>query len=117
MDQQPTGAPVTPTPPTTGWSAPPPPAPPAGRGFDFNDFISFRYLITPTFITVIYVIGAVLITLGSLASLTQGAGGIISGVILFLVGNLLWRIYTEFVMVLFRINDSLQSIDRRGRGM
>jgi hypothetical protein len=103
-----------PTSPPTNWN-PPPAASPPGRSFDLNEFLTFRYLITPTFVTIIYVVGAVFITLAALAALTQGANGIISGLILFLVGNLIWRVYMEFVMVLFRINDSVQSIDRRGR--
>jgi len=37
--------------------------------------------------------------------------------IVLVFGNLYWRVILEFVMVLFRMNDSLQSIDRRGRGM
>jgi hypothetical protein len=87
-------------------------------GFNFNDFLTFRYLITPAFVTVIYVIGAVLITIAALASLANAdAGGGISAVLVLLIGNLFWRIYMEFIMVLFKINDSLKSIDRRGRGM
>jgi len=32
-------------------------------------------------------------------------------------GNLYWRVILEFVVVLFRMNDALQSIDRRGRSL
>jgi hypothetical protein len=103
--------------PPASWSTPAP-QPPGNGGFNFNDFLSFRYLITPTLMTVIYVIGAVLITLGSLAALASGGGGgVLSGLLVFVFGNLYWRVILEFVMVLFRMNDSLKSIDRRGRGM
>jgi hypothetical protein len=107
--------PGTGTPPSS-WSAPAP-QPPVKGGFNFNDFLSFRYLITPPLMTVIYVIGAVLITLGSLAALASGGGGVLSGLLVFVFGNLYWRVILEFVMVLFRMNDSLKSIDKRGRGM
>ena len=104
----------TPLPGQMRWT---PEAPGAGGG-TFSDFLAFRYLITPAFITVIYVIGAVLLTLGALATVVSGApGAAVSGIVLLVFGNLWWRIVLEFVMVLFRINASLQSIERRGRGM
>jgi hypothetical protein len=111
--QQPStgGAPVS-------WSTPPPQPPGKAGGFDFREFLSFRYLITPPLMTVIYVIGAVLITLASLATLaTREGGGVVVGLLIFVFGNLYWRVILEFVMVLFRMNDSLQSIEKRGRGM
>ena len=95
----------------------PPPTSRSG-GFDFNDFITFRYLITPTLITVVYIIGAVLITIVALgATVSGGTAGLLVGLLILIFGNLYWRVILEFVMVLFRMNDSLQSIDRRGRGM
>jgi hypothetical protein len=95
-----------------------PQLPPRSGGFTFNDFITFRYLITPTLITIVYIIGAVLITLGGLAAMVKGgAGGLLLGLLVVVFGNLYWRVIAEFVMVLFRMNDSLKSIDRRGKGM
>jgi hypothetical protein len=112
MDAQP---PIQPPNPQVPWAAPSPPRP---GGFDFNDFIRFRYLITPAVITVVYVIGAIAITIGALGALAAGgANGLVLGVLFLVFGNLYWRVILEFVMVLFRMNDSLQSIDRRGRGM
>jgi len=70
--------------------------------------------------TVIYVIGAIgitLVSLGALLAVAGGNGAIVTGLLLFLFGNLYLRIFCEFVMVLFRMNDSLQSIDGRGKGM
>ena len=93
-------------------------APRPGGGFNFGEFIAFRYLITPTIITIVYVIGAVLITLGALGALVSGgSNGVVFGLLFFFFGNLYWRVLMEFVVVLFKMNDSLQSIDRRGRGM
>ena len=106
---------LTPNQPAVSWG--PPPQQGVGA-FNFSDFINFRYLITPGFITVIYVVGALFITIAALSAAgTAGSGGVLSGILLFVFGNLWWRIVLEFVMVLFRMNDSLQSIDRRGRGM
>ena len=103
------------TPPPVGWSAPPPPVASPSKGFNIQDFAYFRYLITPAFMTVIYIIGAVLITFGALASIVGGQ--LLAGVLVFLFANLYWRIICEFIMVLFRMNDSLKSIDSRGKGM
>lgn len=109
---QPGQAPVSWTPPIT------PPVGPPTRRFDFNDFITFRYLITPGLVTVIYVVGALLITIASVvAMLSGGSAGVVGGLLALVFGNLYWRVILEFIMVLFRMNDALQSIDRRGRGM
>jgi hypothetical protein len=119
--------PQQPTPSEPPPSQPPPSQPPVSWApqapaqpgtFNFSDFVNFRYLITPGFITVIYVVGAILITIAALAAAgSGGSGGVLGGLFFLILGNLWWRIILEFVMVLFRINDSLASIDRRGRGM
>lgn len=115
MDQSgSTGTPGTSS--SSGWAAPPSLAK-AAEGFNVKDFLAFKYLITPPFMTIIYIIGAIGITLGSLASLTNGMAGLIFGLVLFVFGNLYWRIILEFIMVLFSMNGALQSIDRRGKGM
>jgi hypothetical protein len=109
------------TPPTSqppvSWGSPPPPR--SDGGFSLSDFFSFRHLITPTFIRVIYIIGAILITLSALAYLSVPAGGagLVYALFVVIIGNLWWRIVLELVMVLFRINDSLAAIERRGRGL
>ncbi len=85
-------------------------------GFNWGDFFSFRYMITPIIIRVIYIVAVVLITLSALLALLQGgAGGILSGVLIFLFGNLFLRIYLELVMLFFGMNDALRSIERQRR--
>jgi len=115
-NQPPPGQPPPGQPPVA-WAPPPPRR--AGDGFNLSDFLGFRYLITPGFITVIYVVGVIFITLAALGALAapSGSGGVVSALFFLIIGNLWWRIILEFVMVLFRINDSLESIDRRGRGV
>ena len=109
---------MEPQPPNAPPNAPvswPQQAPPRPGGFDFREFVEFRYLITPAIITIVYVIGAILITIAAIAS--GGGGGVLSGLLVLIFGNLYWRVILEFVVVLFRMNDSLRSIDRRGHGM
>jgi hypothetical protein len=107
----------SPNQPPVSWA--PPPGPRSGRPFNFGDFLSFRYLITPGFITVIYVIGVIVITLAALVTVAVpgDASAAIRAIVGWIILNIWWRIILEFVMVLFRINDSLESIDRRGRGL
>jgi hypothetical protein len=94
---------------------------------EFNKFITFEELITPQAITIVYIIGAILITLGSLAFMGIGivmpqygsysssnpfSGGflILFGLIYLIFGNLFWRMLCEFLIVIFKINDTLVSI-------
>jgi hypothetical protein len=108
-----------PTPPVPARQADPTPPVPARQGdsapFSVNDFLAFRQLITPTVVTVVWIIGAALITLSALASLA--ANGLIAAIVIFVVGNFAWRIWMEFVIVLFRIHDTLRSIERKGPGL
>jgi hypothetical protein len=103
--------------PPVAW-APRPPRRERGS-YPFADFLTFRSLITPRFITLIYAIGVVWITLAAAVVLLQPAtsGAIVSALFFLVIGNLWWRVIVEFVLVLFRINESLQSINRRGGGM
>jgi hypothetical protein len=107
---------MEPTPAPSTYTSPPPPR--TTGGFDWSDFINFRYLITPGLVTVIYVLGAVFITLGAIGVLLAGGtGGVIGGLLIFVFGNLYWRVILEFIIVLFRINEGIRSIDQRGRGV
>ncbi|HKG56919.1 MAG TPA: hypothetical protein VKA85_06710, partial [Candidatus Limnocylindrales bacterium] len=78
--------------PPVAWQPAPARRPQQDRGFDLSDFLTFRYLITPGFITAIYVIGAILITLTALVSLGNGSGGVIAALVVLIIGNIWWRI-------------------------
>lgn len=83
----------------------------------FADFFSFKMFITRPFIKIIYVIGAVLLTIGSIASMilgvsTYGGGmAIIYSLLMLILGNIGWRITCEVWIVFFRMHDILKSID------
>lgn len=100
-----------------------------------REFLSFKKFIAVPSITIIYLIGFFLITLG--ASILMGMGiwalilpnnvalmlplfGVWSGVLYFLAGlilliggNILWRLYCEYTVIQFRIYEALVSIDRK----
>lgn len=83
----------------------------------FNDFISFRKFISLTFIQVLYVIGAVVITIAGIVFLVQAvdsrhAGELtLSGLGLLVVGNLLWRVICEAWILFFRLASSVGNIE------
>jgi hypothetical protein len=95
---------------------------------DVQRWINFEEFVTPSIITIVYVLGVILITLFSLYMLTTvySAGSssyfyssgpswhfenAIIAVIIFVLGNLLLRIYCEILIVIFKIHDHLNSID------
>lgn len=75
----------------------------------FKDVITFRILISLYAIQIIFWVGTAIIVLASLyliGELNQGGRGLI----LLIVGPIIWRLYCEIFIVIFRINDSLLSI-------
>ena len=85
-------------------------------------FLDFKEFITPSLITILYYIGAVLIVLfllgGVIASARYTGFGfsqlltIVLGIPLSL---LLWRVYCELMILLFKIHDRLVSIDDKSK--
>lgn len=90
-------------------------------GFNWADFFSFKTLITLKFIQIIYIIGAVLITIFGLIMMFGssmmpygyglGAGGFLIGLLYMVVGNLMWRIWCEIIIIFFRMNKTLGEIN------
>jgi hypothetical protein len=95
---------------------------------NFDKFLKFDELITESVIKIIYLLGALVITLIGLFIVVapsfilpmimgKNAGyalyGIVFGVIVILFGNLFWRIACEAFIVIFKIHDSVVSIDNK----
>jgi hypothetical protein len=79
-----------------------------------SEYLSFKRFITTTFIMIIYVLGAIFVTIGAfLLMIFGGALGIIGGVIMLVLGNLAWRILCEYWVVQFRIYEEIASLNRR----
>jgi len=95
-----------------------------------GNFFSFRWMITPGLIKTIYIAGAVVITLMGLGIVfgvavhvpgpegepvrhAVGGIGVLVGLVYILLGNLLWRLWCEFVIVIFSMHELLGSIDRK----
>lgn len=77
-----------------------------------NDFLSFRKMIVPVIIQVLFWIGVVLSVLGGvvMAAVADGAGEVLIGVLWIFLGPIIVRIYCEVLIVVFRINETLTDI-------
>lgn len=88
-----------------------------------KDFLSFRTMITPVFIQIIFIIGVLIILIFSLYEIISGAGKrnggdmILSGIITLILGPLVLRIYLEIIVVVFSINRSVLEIKRNTDSM
>lgn len=82
-----------------------------------SEFLSFRKMITPVIIEVLFWIGVGLCVIAGLVNIVGGAtarygGGwqVAWGILLILLGPLAVRIYCELLIVVFRILDALHEI-------
>jgi len=77
-----------------------------------SDFFSFRRMITPAIIQVIFWIGLIAIAGASLALLIAGdeAWTRVMGIVYLIIGPILWRVWCEIMILLFRISETLTDI-------
>ncbi len=91
----------------------------------YAEYFAFRELVTPQLIKVVYIVGACFITAAGLLSILSPetlneyeAGPILTrvgGILVLLVGNLVWRMMCEGAILLFSLHELLVSIDTRAR--
>lgn len=92
---------------------------PAKEDSTISDFFSFRKMISPILVRIIYIIGLAAITIRGLVLLSQVSQyheeriWIGLGIIVF--GNIVWRIICEGLILLFRIHEILRSIEKQQR--
>jgi len=93
-------------------------------GGGFYDFLVFRKLISPEIIKVVYGVGALLITVMGIIAIAaptlrpdffQGANSPLFGVAILIVGNVLWRMLCEGIILFFSMHEVLVSLDSRAR--
>ena len=77
-----------------------------------NDFLSFRKMITPVFIQVIFWIAVVMCAIAALMSMISvgGFAGVLGGLLMLIIGPFVARIYCELLIIMFRIYDELVAI-------
>ncbi|MDH7514375.1 MAG: DUF4282 domain-containing protein [Bacteroidota bacterium] len=75
-----------------------------------NEFWSFEKMITPTIIKILFWIGIVLCVIIGILVMTKGDILILGGLLIIILGPIVWRVYCELLMVIFSINDHLRQI-------
>jgi hypothetical protein len=73
-----------------------------------GEYLSFRKMITPVFIQVIFWIAIAGIVIAALVQIANDAVG--AGLLTLIFGPLFARIYAEILMVIFRINDNVAAL-------
>lgn len=88
-----------------------------GYSGGMRDFLSFRKMITPIIIQIIFWAGVGFCLLAGLVMIVMGAttrfgGGVqvLSGLLLFFLGPVVVRIYSELLIIFFRMNETLTQI-------
>jgi hypothetical protein len=82
-----------------------------GKEADMNEFLSFRKMITPVIIQVLFWIGVAVCVISGLATMV-GGDRVIPGLLMLLLGPIAVRVYCELLILLFRIHDAVDEIRR-----
>lgn len=79
-----------------------------------NEFLTFRKMITPMIIQILFWIFAAITVITGLVAVVAGEdmNNRLGGIIMIFVGPIMVRIYCEILIVIFRINDSLREIEK-----
>ena len=77
-----------------------------------GDFLSFRKMITPVIIQIIFWIGVAAAIIGGIVVLVAAdeAGTRVLGLLYMILGPLYWRVVCEIVILFFRMNETLTDI-------
>ena len=77
-----------------------------------NEYLTFRRMVTPVFIQVIFWILVVVIVIAGIAIIAEDEP--VTGLLTIIIGPLIARIYAEILIVIFRINDNVAAIRVQG---
>jgi hypothetical protein len=80
-----------------------------------SDFWSFRKMVTPVIIEILFWVGVIACIIGGIAMIVMGShyygsNTTLKGVLLLIFGPLAVRVYCEILIVFFRINETLTEI-------
>ena len=114
MSQLPPDQPAPPTPPSSQPTTPPPPTvPPIDYSslpapFSFADFLTFRTMIAIPVIMILFWVGVFYVVIQAFWLMFHHA--FCYGLSVLIVGPFVVRLYCEFLIVVFRINETLTEI-------
>lgn len=80
-----------------------------------RDFFAFRTMISGFVIQIVFVLGLIAIVIGSIGAFANDQ--VPAGVLILVVGTLYWRILCEVLIVVFRMNSSLEVIKDNTAGL
>lgn len=75
-----------------------------------GDFLTFRRMITPMLIQIVFWVGFLATVIAGLVAIGNDEPGM--GILLIVVGPLAIRIYCELLILFFRMNETLTDIKR-----
>jgi hypothetical protein len=79
-----------------------------------SDFFSFRTMITPVIIQILFWLGVALCVIFGIGYMVigsrYGAAGPVYGLLILIFGPVVVRIYCEILIIFFRINETLTEI-------
>jgi hypothetical protein len=78
-----------------------------------GDFLRFETMITPVLIQILFWVAVVFCLIEGIAMMEAGGG--VVGLMLFILGPLAARIYSEIFIVWFRMAEHLRQIDHNTR--
>jgi hypothetical protein len=76
-----------------------------------GDYFNFKSMVSPVLIKVIYFLGFLSLTVSGVVMMTRNQP--LEGLSALVFGNLLWRITCEGIIIIFRIHESLVSIEEK----
>ena len=79
-------------------------------GHSWADFLMFRRMIIPILVRILFVVALVVCVIGFLVNLIESNIGAALGFLV--IGPLVARIYSELIILLFVINDTLSDLHR-----
>jgi hypothetical protein len=80
-----------------------------------EDFLTFRKMITPVVIQVLFWLGVASVVIGTVIGIANGQA--MQGLLLIILGPIAVRVYCELLIVIFKINDTLTEIRNQNKPM
>lgn len=79
-----------------------------------NDYLTFDKFITPVIIQILFWLGLATVVILGLLAIVNGAA--VQGLFMILLGPIIWRVYMELLLVMFKIREELYLIRKQGEG-
>jgi hypothetical protein len=86
----------------------------------FNDWLFLKKMITPMVIQIIYWLGILVVIIFGLFTIIKsfgafggGAFGLLSGILMLILGPIMVRVYCEILVVLFNIYEELKKLNAK----